>query len=150
MCAVLLELVQGEGGVMPLERDYVDQVRALCAENDWLLLVDEVQTGVGRTGTLFAFQQYGFLPDACSFAKGIAGGLPMSGIMANGKCRTVLTPGTHATTSGATRSALPPPAPSRRFSPTRCWNRSRRRGPISAAGLRPWAPPPSPAPGGWA
>ena len=100
VCAVLLELVQGEGGVMPLERDYVDQVRALCAENDWLLLVDEVQTGVGRTGALFAFQQYGFLPDACSFAKGIAGGLPMSGIMANGKCRTVLTPGTHATTFG--------------------------------------------------
>ncbi len=100
VCAVLLELVQGEGGVMPLERDYVDQVRALCAENDWLLLVDEVQTGVGRTGTLFAFQQYGLLPDACSFAKGIAGGLPMSGIMANEKCRNVLTPGTHATTFG--------------------------------------------------
>ena len=101
VCAVLLELVQGEGGVMPLERDYVDQVRALCAENDWLLLVDEVQTGVGRTGTLFAFQQYGFLPDACSFAKGIAGGLPMSGIMTNEKCRGVFTPGTHATTFGA-------------------------------------------------
>ena len=67
VCAVLLELVQGEGGVMPLERDYVDQVRALCAENDWLLLVDEVQTGVGRTGALFAFQQYGFLPHATPF-----------------------------------------------------------------------------------
>ncbi|MBR1781753.1 MAG: aspartate aminotransferase family protein [Oscillospiraceae bacterium] len=100
VCAVLLELVQGEGGVMPLERDFVDQVKALCEQNDWLLLVDEVQTGVGRTGTLFAFQQYGLLPDACSFAKGIAGGLPMSGIMANEKCRGVLTPGTHATTFG--------------------------------------------------
>ena len=100
VCAVLLELVQGEGGVTPLERDYVAQVKALCDANDWLLLVDEVQTGVGRTGTLFAFQQYGILPDACSFAKGIAGGLPMSGIMANEKCRNVLTPGTHATTFG--------------------------------------------------
>ena len=64
-------------------------------------VVDEVQTGVGRTGSLFAFQQYGILPDVCSFAKGIAGGLPMSGIMANEKCRNVLTPGTHATTFGA-------------------------------------------------
>ncbi len=100
VCAVMMELVQGEGGVLPLDRDYVNQAVALCAENDWLLLVDEVQTGVGRTGSLFAFQQYGILPDACSFAKGIAGGLPMSGIMANEKCRTVLTPGTHATTFG--------------------------------------------------
>ena len=100
VCAVMLELVQGEGGVMPLDKDYIAQVKALCDEHDWLLLVDEVQTGVGRTGTLFAFQQYGILPDACSFAKGIAGGLPMSGIMANEKCRNVLTPGTHATTFG--------------------------------------------------
>ena len=100
VCAVMLELVQGEGGVMPLDKGYVAQVKALCEEHDWLLLVDEVQTGVGRTGTLFAFQQYGIQPDACSFAKGIAGGLPMSGIMANEKCRNVLTPGTHATTFG--------------------------------------------------
>ena len=100
VCAVMLELVQGEGGVMPLDQGYVAQVKTLCEEHDWLLLVDEVQTGVGRTGTLFAFQQYGIQPDACSFAKGIAGGLPMSGIMANEKCRNVLTPGTHATTFG--------------------------------------------------
>ena len=63
--------------------------------------MDEVQTGVGRTGSLFAFQQYGILPDVVSFAKGIAGGLPMSGIMASEKCRAVLGPGTHATTFGA-------------------------------------------------
>ena len=100
VCAVMLELVQGEGGVMPLDRDYIAAVKALCDANDWLLLVDEVQTGVGRTGTMFAFQQYDILPDVCSFAKGIAGGLPMSGIMANEKCRGVLTPGTHATTFG--------------------------------------------------
>ncbi len=100
-CAVMVELVQGEGGVLPLDKEYVQAVAKLCAEKDWLLLVDEVQTGVGRTGSLFAFQQYGILPDVCSFAKGIAGGLPMSGIMANEKCRNVLAPGTHATTFGA-------------------------------------------------
>ena len=87
--------------MLPLDYDYVQAVKKLCEEKDWLLLADEVQTGVGRTGTLFAFQQYDILPDVVSFAKGIAGGLPMSGIMANEKCRTVLTPGTHATTFGA-------------------------------------------------
>ena len=100
VCAVMVELVQGEGGVLPLDRDYVHAVAKLCAERDWLLLVDEVQTGVGRTGRLFAFQHYGILPDVVSFAKGIAGGLPMSGIMANAKCREVLGPGMHATTFG--------------------------------------------------
>ena len=101
VCAVMVELVQGEGGVLPLDKGYVKAVEALCAEKDWLLLVDEVQTGVGRTGTLFAFQQYDVLPDVVSFAKGIAGGLPMSGIMANEKCKDVLGPGMHATTFGA-------------------------------------------------
>ena len=101
VCAVMVELVQGEGGVLPLDPDYVQAVVKLCRERDWLVLVDEVQTGVGRTGSLFAFQHYGILPDVCSFAKGIAGGLPMSGIMTNEKCRGVFTPGTHATTFGA-------------------------------------------------
>ena len=100
VCAVMVELVQGEGGVLPMDRDYVQALSKLCAERDWLLLVDEVQTGVGRTGRLFAFQHYGILPDVVSFAKGIAGGLPMSGIMANAKCREVLGPGMHATTFG--------------------------------------------------
>ena len=101
VCAVMMELIQGEGGVLPLDKTYVQAVAKLCAERDWLLLVDEVQSGVGRTGSLFAFQQYGVLPDVASFAKGIAGGLPMSGIMANEKCRNVLGPGMHATTFGA-------------------------------------------------
>ncbi len=101
VCAVMMELVQGEGGVLPLDKTYVQAVKKLCEEKDWLLLADEVQTGVGRTGKLFAFQQYDILPDVVSFAKGIAGGLPMSGIMANEKCRNVLGPGTHATTFGA-------------------------------------------------
>ena len=100
VCAVLVELVQGEGGVLPLESAFVQGLAQLCAEKDWLLLVDEVQTGVGRTGTLFAFQQYGVSPDAVSFAKGIAGGLPMGGFLVNEKCRPVLGPGTHASTFG--------------------------------------------------
>ena len=100
VCAVLLELVQGEGGVNPMDQAFVHDLAVLCAERDWLLLVDEVQTGVGRTGTLFAFQQYGILPDAISCAKGIAGGLPMSGILVSEKCKEVLGPGQHATTFG--------------------------------------------------
>ena len=100
VCAVMLELVQGEGGVLPMDPEYVHDLAVLCAERDWLLLVDEVQTGVGRTGTLFAFQQYGIIPDGVSFAKGIAGGLPMGGFLVNERCRNVLGPGTHATTFG--------------------------------------------------
>lgn len=100
VCAVLVELVQGEGGVLPLDREFVHELARLCEERDWLFLVDEVQTGIGRTGSLFAFQQYGVRPDACSFAKGIAGGLPMGGFLVNEKCRNVLGPGTHASTFG--------------------------------------------------
>ena len=99
-CGILVELIQGEGGVLPLDPDYVKAVADLCAKHDMLLLVDEVQTGAGRTGTLFAFQQYGIKPDVVSFAKGMAGGLPLGGIMASEKCSEVLTPGTHATTFG--------------------------------------------------
>ena len=100
VCAVLVELVQGEGGVYPLEAAFVGELARLCRERDWLLLVDEVQTGVGRTGSLFCFQQYGIQPDACSFAKGVAGGLPMGGFLVNEKCRQVLGPGTHGSTFG--------------------------------------------------
>ena len=100
VCAVMMELVQGEGGVLPLDLEFVQKVAALCAKRDWLLLVDEVQSGMGRTGSLFAFQQYHIQPDVVSFAKGIAGGLPFGGIMANEKCREVFSPGTHGTTFG--------------------------------------------------
>ena len=100
VCAVMLELIQGESGVWPLEQSFIHDLAILCAERDWLLLVDEVQTGIGRTGTLFCYQQYGILPDAVSFAKGIAGGLPFGGFLVGEKCRNVLGPGTHATTFG--------------------------------------------------
>ena len=101
VCAVMVELIQGEGGLRPLEVSMVQSLAALCREKDWLLLVDEVQTGIGRTGSLFAFQQFGIQPDVVSFAKGIAGGLPLGGILTNEKCAGVLTPGTHGSTFGA-------------------------------------------------
>ena len=101
VCALLIELVQGEGGVKPLDREFVKQAAELCAINDWLLLIDEVQTGIGRTGTWFAFQDYGIHPDALAFAKGVAGGLPLGGFLVNDKLKNVLGPGDHATTFGA-------------------------------------------------
>ncbi len=100
-CAVMMELVQGEGGVLPLDRDYVKAVESFCKENDLLLLIDEVQTGIGRTGTLFAFQGYDISPDVVSCAKGIGGGLPLGAVLASKTCSEVLGPGTHATTFGA-------------------------------------------------
>ena len=101
VCAVMVELIQGEGGVRPLDKAMVQALAKLCQEKDWLLLVDEVQTGIGRTGTLFAYQQFDIQPDVVSFAKGIAGGLPLGGILASEKCAAVLTPGTHGSTFGA-------------------------------------------------
>ena len=89
-------------------------MKALCDANDWLLLVDEVQTGVGRTGTMFAFQQYDLLPDACSFAKGIAGGLPMSGIMANESAAPCSPPAPMPPPSAAIPSVPPQASPCRR------------------------------------
>ena len=100
VCAVMLELIQGEGGVLPLEKTFVTAVAEYCAANDLLLIVDEVQTGVGRTGTLFCFQQYGIKPDVVTFAKGIAGGLPFGGFLVNEACAGVLSAGTHASTFG--------------------------------------------------
>ena len=85
----------------PLDPKQVQAIAELCRARDWLLLVDEVQTGIGRTGSLFAFQQFGIQPDVVSFAKGIAGGLPLGGILTNEKCSAVLTPGTHGSTFGA-------------------------------------------------
>ena len=100
VCAVMIELIQGEGGVLPLDQTYVQEVEKLCREKDLLLIVDEVQTGIGRTGSLFCFQQYGIRPDVVTMAKGLGGGLPIGAVLAAGNCSTVLGPGTHATTFG--------------------------------------------------
>ncbi len=101
-CAIMMELIQGEGGVLPLDREFVKQVEALCREKDMLLIIDEVQTGIGRTGSLFAFQQYGIRPDVVTMAKGLGGGVPIGAVLAADTCCNVLTPGTHATTFGGT------------------------------------------------
>ncbi len=101
-CAVMMELIQGEGGVLPLDEEFVCAVEALCRERDLLLLIDEVQTGVGRTGSLFCFEQYGIHPDVVTMAKGLGGGVPIGAVMAAQSCCDVLTPGTHATTFGGT------------------------------------------------
>ena len=100
VCAVMMELIQGEGGVLPLDKAFVQEVASFCKSRDILLLIDEVQTGVGRTGTLFCFQQYGIEPDAVTFAKGIAAGLPFGGVLAAKSCASTLSAGTHATTFG--------------------------------------------------
>lgn len=100
VCALMIEPVQGEGGVLPLDAAFVAAAQKLCSERDILLITDEVQTGIGRTGTLFCFQQYGIVPDVCTFAKGIANGLPFGGILTGEKCADVLSAGTHATTFG--------------------------------------------------
>lgn len=101
-CAIMMELIQGEGGVLPLDPAFVQEVEAFCRARDLLLIIDEVQTGVGRTGSLFCFQQYGIHPDVVTTAKGIAGGLPMGAVIAAKTCCDVLGPGTHATTFGGT------------------------------------------------
>lgn len=101
-CGIMMEMIQGEGGVLPLEPEFVQAVEAICKEKDILLLIDEVQTGIGRTGSLFAYQQYGVQPDVVSMAKGLGGGVPIGAVMAAKKCADVLGPGTHGTTFGGT------------------------------------------------
>ena len=99
-CAFLMELVQGEGGVHALEKEFVEKAAELCKSRDILFIDDEVQVGIGRSGTLFAFEQYGIKPDIVSFAKGIGAGLPIGGIICGPKTCDVLVPGDHGSTFG--------------------------------------------------
>ena len=98
--AVMMELVQGEGGVMPLSKEFVEGVVTLCQKYNTLLVIDEVQTGNGRTGTLYAYQSYGIAPDIVSTAKGLGGGLPIGACMMFDKCENVLSAGLHGSTFG--------------------------------------------------
>ncbi|MBP3761795.1 MAG: aspartate aminotransferase family protein [Ruminococcus sp.] len=100
VCAVMIEYVQGEGGVNVLDKDFVDAVFELCAEKDILVIADEVQSGVGRTGKFLAGEYFGKKADITTLAKGIAGGLPMGACLMNEKCQGVLTKGTHGSTFG--------------------------------------------------
>ena len=99
-CAVLLELVQGEGGVRPLAEEEVKKIEKFCKKQDILLMIDEVQTGNGRTGSLYAYMQYGIEPDVVSTAKGLAGGLPLGATMLFNKCEAVFGAGDHGSTFG--------------------------------------------------
>lgn len=98
--AILLEPVQGEGGLIPADPQFMKQIRALCDEKDMLMMVDEVQTGVGRTGKLFGYQHYGIEPDVMSLAKGLGGGMPIGAMLANDKAAAAFQPGDHASTFG--------------------------------------------------
>lgn len=100
VCALMMELIQGEGGVMPLDMDFVKQAAELCNKKDILLIIDEVQTGVGRSGELFAFQRFDIEPDIVTTAKGLGGGLPLGCVMFSEKTQNVLQKGDHATTFG--------------------------------------------------
>ena len=99
-CAVLLEPVQGEGGVIPAQAEFMRQVRDLCSELDILMMVDEVQTGVGRTGKLFGYQHFGIEPDVMALAKGLGGGVPIGAMLAKDFCARAFAPGDHASTFG--------------------------------------------------
>ena len=100
VCAVMIEFIQGEGGVIAQDKDYVKAVRELCDEKDILLIADEVQTGVGRTGTFLASEYYGVKPDIATFAKGLGGGLPIGAVAVYGKLRDVMGFSSHGSTFG--------------------------------------------------
>lgn len=99
-CGILIEMIQGEGGVIPLQKAFVDAISTICTERDILLMVDEVQTGMGRTGTLLACEQFGLKPDLVSLAKGLGGGLPIGAVLLFDKCKNTFGYGDHGTTFG--------------------------------------------------
>lgn len=99
-CAVILEPIQGEGGINPASREFIETARYLCDRYNALLIFDEVQTGIGRTGTMFAFQHFGVAPDVLALAKGLGGGLPIGATLINNKVAETLHYGDHASTFG--------------------------------------------------
>jgi len=104
--AVFFEAIQGEGGVNPLDEAYMRDVRALCDERDWLLMIDEVQCGIGRTGKWFAHQWAGITPDVMPLAKGLGSGVPIGAIVAGPKAANILQPGNHGSTFGGNPLAM--------------------------------------------
>jgi acetylornithine aminotransferase len=104
--AVFLEAIQGEGGVNPMDADYLRAVRKLCDEQDWLLMIDEVQCGMGRTGKWFAHQWAGILPDVMPLAKGLGSGVPIGAVVAGPKAARIFAPGNHGSTFGGNPLAM--------------------------------------------
>ena len=105
VCAVMLEMIQGEGGIVIADRDFVREVFRICAKNEILVIVDEVQTGVGRTGAMFAYQHYDVVPDIITMAKGLGGGVPVGAIHAKNFLPEFFPRGTHGTTFGGNHLA---------------------------------------------
>ena len=105
-CAVMLELIQGESGVIPADPAYIKAVREICTAADVLLILDEVQTGTGRTGTLFAYEQYGIIPDILTTAKGLAGGVPIGAMLVTEDAAAAFVPGDHGSTFGGNPLAM--------------------------------------------
>lgn len=101
-CAIMLELVQAEGGVIPADPEFVREVARLCDKHNLLMIVDEIQTGMGRTGTLFAYEQYGVEPDIFTLAKGLGSGFPIGAMLGKAKLVEAFSAGTHASTFGGT------------------------------------------------
>ena len=99
-CAIIMEIIQGEGGIYPAEEAFLKGVRALCDEHDILLILDEIQCGMGRTGEMFAWQHYGVKPDVMTVAKALGNGVPIGAFLACGKAATAMVPGDHGTTYG--------------------------------------------------
>ena len=99
-CAVMFETIQGEGGIYPAEKEFMERVKALCEEKDILLILDEIQCGMGRTGSMFAWQQYGVKPDVMTVAKALGNGVPIGAFLAWGKAASAMVPGDHGTTYG--------------------------------------------------
>ncbi len=99
-CAVLMETIQGEGGIYPASEEFLKGVRALCDDHDMLLMLDEIQCGMGRTGFMFAWQEYGVKPDVMTVAKALGNGVPVGAFLAQGKAACAMKPGDHGTTYG--------------------------------------------------
>jgi acetylornithine aminotransferase len=104
--AVMLEPVQGEGGINPARHEYLRELRAICDERGWLLMLDEIQCGIARTGKWFGFQWSGIVPDAISLAKGLGSGVPVGAFLAGERAKDVLQPGNHGTTFGGNPLAM--------------------------------------------
>ena len=104
--AVFFETIQGEGGINPMRNDYLRAVRELCTERDWLLCIDEVQSGMGRTGKWFAHQWAGIVPDVMALAKGLGSGVPIGAVLAGPKAADIFQPGNHGTTFGGNPLAM--------------------------------------------
>lgn len=99
-CAIIMETIQGEGGIYPAEPEFLAGVKKLCEEHDMLLILDEIQCGMGRTGSFFAWQEYGICPDVMTVAKALGNGVPVGAFLAKGKAATAMEPGDHGTTYG--------------------------------------------------